>query len=134
MNYVDTSVVLAELLSEDRRPPEWIWNETLVASRLIEYETWTRLHARGLASTHGEAARELLGRISLLEMQPTVLARATEPFPIAVRTLDALHLASLEHLRSRGPTVKLASYDRRMVAAARALGTPVVELPASPAS
>ena len=134
MIYVDSSVVLAELLSEDRRPPEWIWNETLVASRLIEYETWTRLHTRGLASTHGEAAGELLGRISLLEMLPTVLARATEPFPIAVRTLDALHLASLELLRSRGPTVKLASYDRRMVAAARALGTPVVELPASPTS
>lgn len=134
MIYVDTSVVLAELLSEDRRPPEWLWNETLVSSRLIEYEVWTRLHTRGLAGTHGEAAGELTGRISLLEMQPPVLARAMEPFPIAVRTLDALHLASLEHLRSRVSTVKLASYDRRMVAAARALGTPIVELPASPAS
>jgi hypothetical protein len=34
-------------------------------------------------------------------------------------TLDALRLASLEFLRSRGQTVGLASYDERMLAAAR---------------
>jgi len=47
--YVDTSVALAQLLAEDRRPPASLWNETLVASRLLEYELWTRLHARKLA-------------------------------------------------------------------------------------
>lgn len=45
-----------------------------------------------------------------------------EPFPAAVRTLDDLHLASIEFLRARGQTVELATYDQRLLAAARALG------------
>ena len=32
MIYVDTSVVLAELLAEDRRPDEDFWTQTLVSS------------------------------------------------------------------------------------------------------
>jgi hypothetical protein len=36
--YLDTSVVLAQLLAEDRRPPASLWSESLVASRLVEYE------------------------------------------------------------------------------------------------
>lgn len=43
MIYLDTSVALAHLLAEDRRPPEALWDETLVSSRLLEYELWTPL-------------------------------------------------------------------------------------------
>lgn len=50
-----------------------------------------------------------------------VLERATEPFPIPVRTLDALHLASIWYLQRQVQRVKLASYDGRMLAAAAAL-------------
>ena len=128
MIYVDTSVALAQLLAEDHRPPTSLWRETLVASRLLEYELWTRLHARKLAGSHGEAAQELVRRIALLELVPTVLARALDPFPVPVRTLDALHLASCEFLRSRGQSIELASYDGRMVVAARALGLPLLDL------
>lgn len=125
MIYVDTSVVLAQLLAEDRHPPDELWSETLVASRLLEYETWNRLHARELGGSFGEAARQLLGRIAMLELAPPVLARALEPFPLPIRTLDALHLASLAFLRERGQTVSLATYDRRLAEGAGALGFPV---------
>jgi hypothetical protein len=54
--------------------------------------------------------------------------RALEPFPRPVRTLDALHLASIEFLRAQGQAPKLASYDARLVAAARALKIPVYDL------
>ena len=128
MIYVDTSVALAQLLAEDRRPPASLWNETLVASRLLEYELWTRLHARKVADSHGDAARGLLGRIAMLELSPPVLTRALEAFPVPVRTLDAIHLASCEYLRSQGQLVALASYDRRMTDAARAMDVPVLEL------
>lgn len=121
MIYVDTSVVLAHLLAEDRAPPASFWLGNLVSSRLLEYEVWTRLHARKLSSSHGELARELIGRMALVELTPIVLARAIEPFAMAVRTLDALHLASIEFLRTRGQTVELATYDQRMLAAARTL-------------
>ena len=128
MIYVDTSVALAQLLAEDRRPPASLWSEILVASRLLEYEVWTRLHARKLARSHGDAARELIGRIAILELSPPVLTRALEAFPLPVRTLDALHLASCQYLRDQGQTVALASYDRRMTDAARAMEVPVFEM------
>ena len=122
MIYLDTSVVIAHLLGEDRRPPDDLWREQLVSSRLVEYELWTRLNARGLGDSHGAAARDVLGRIALLELVPPVLQRALEPFPTPVRTLDALHLASLSFLAEQGQSVELASYDDRMIEAARALG------------
>jgi len=126
--YLDTSVALAQLLAEDHRPPASLWDEALVASRLMEYEVWTRLHARGLAESHGEAASGLIGRVALLELSPPVLARALDAFPVPVRTLDALHLASCDYLRNQGQSVSLASYDLRMTTTARALAIPVYDL------
>ncbi len=128
MIYLDTSVALAHLLAEDRYPPPSVWDEPLISSRLLEYEVWTRIHARRLGRTHAEAVRLLLDRVALLELAPPVLARALEPFPVPVRTLDALHLASIEFLRGRGQPVRLASYDDRMLTAARALGISVEAL------
>ena len=128
MTYVDTSVVLAQLFAEDRIPPARLWEQPLIASRLIEYEVWTRVHARKLAESHGEQVRQILGRLALLELTPVVLARALEPFSTVVRTLDALHLASLEFLRTHGQSVDLASYDDRLLKAARALKLPIFAL------
>ncbi len=128
MIYLDTSVALAHLLVEDRKPAETLWAAPLIASRLLEYEIWNRLNARGLSSTHGEAARDLIGRVAFVELSTVVLARALEPFPVAVRTLDALHLASIEFLRERRQIVELATYDERMLAAARALGIPIAKI------
>ncbi len=128
MIYLDTSVALAQLLAEDARPPVELWLEPLVASRLVEYELWTRLHARGLAGSHGDAARLLLGRVNLLELARPVLERALKPFPTPVRTLDALHLASAMFLRERGHDVALATYDARMSEAAEAMGLALFEV------
>lgn len=122
MIYLDTSVALAQLLAEDRRPPDALWREPLVSSRLIQYEIWNRLHARGLGDTHGEAAELLLARVAMIELRAEVLERALEPFPMPVRTLDGLHLASLDFLRARGVPTALASYDARFCAAASAMG------------
>ena len=122
MIYADTSVVLAELFAEDRRPAPSFWQQRLVASRLLEYEVWTRIHARDAERTHGDAAREIVGTLALVELSPLVLARAVEPFPVPVRTLDALHLASALFLQGRRQPVQLASYDDRMRKAARAVG------------
>jgi hypothetical protein len=125
MIYLDTSVALAQLLGEDRRPEPELWNESLVTSRLLEYELHVRLHARRLSKSHGEAAQQLIARVAILELSPPVLSRALEPFPVELRTLDALHLASLEFLRGQGANVALASYDTRMLAAARSLEIPL---------
>ena len=128
MIYLDTSVALAQLLTEDRAPPERLWAEPLISSRLLEYEIWTRLNARNLAGSHGEEARILIQRLALIELAPPVLERALEPFPIPVRTLDALHLASVAFLLGRGQSVELATYDDRLLAAAQALRVPIAAL------
>ena len=127
MIYLDSSVALAHLLVEDRAPPETIWQASLISSRLLEYEVWNRVHARGLGRSHGQEARALIGRLALIELNPPVLARAVEPFPVPVRTLDALHLASIEFLRSRRQAVELLSYDDRLLTAARALRIPLYQ-------
>lgn len=128
MIYLDTSVALAHLLAEDRVPPSALWEEALVSSRLLEYELWTRIHARGLGRSHGELARELVNRLALIEIAAPILGRALEPFPTPVRTLDALHLASIDFLVQHGQIIRLASYDNRLLNAARALAVPVFDL------
>jgi predicted nucleic acid-binding protein len=122
MVYLDTSVALAHLLAEEKSPPASMWQRTLVASRLMEYELWNRIHARGLGKSHGELVRGLLGQVAILELVAPVLARALEPFPVHVRTLDAIHLASADFLRTQGQTITVATYDQRMHEAAVALG------------
>lgn len=129
MIYLDTSVALAHLLGEDRRPSDSLWQQRLVSSRLLEYEMWNRVNARGLSASHGELVRELLGAVALVEMIPLVLARAIEPFAVAVRTLDALHLATMAYLREHGEAVMLVTYDRRLADAATALGFEVENQP-----
>jgi len=126
--YLDTSVALAHLLVEDRSPPERLWQEPLISSRLIEYEIWVRIHVRKLTRSHADEVRSLLSRIALVELSPAVLARALEPFPKPVRTLDALHLASMDFLKKQGQTVTLASYDNRLINGARALRFPLYKL------
>ena len=128
MIYLDTSVALAHLLAEDRHPPESLWKETLVSSRLLEFELWNRLNARKLGATHGDAARVLLSQVAMLEMARPVLERALEPFLVELRTLDALHLASIAFLRENGQDVALASYDDRLTAAAIKLKVPIAKL------
>jgi len=126
--YLDTSVALAELFAEDRRPAAEFWRGELVSSRLLEYQLWTRVHGRKAAASHGEAVREILGAVAFVELAPTVLARAVEPFPMAVRTLDAMHLATALFLAERRQGVKIATYDERMRGAARLVGLGVAEM------
>jgi hypothetical protein len=126
--YLDSSVVLAQIFAEDRSLPETAAEGALVSSRLLEYEAWNRIHARGFTRSHEQEVKAFLARVTLIDLAPEVLARALEPFPISVRTLDGLHLATIEFLRARGEDIELASFDRRLIAAARALGIAIYSL------
>ena len=128
MIYLDSSTALAHLFGEARLPTSAVWRERVVSSRLLEYELWNRIHARGYPQSHGDMVEALLSRVSLIELSPSVLARALKPFPVSVRTLDGLHLATIEFLRVRRDDVELASYDDRLVEAARALGVAIYPL------
>lgn len=128
MIYVDSSIALARLFFEARTPPDRIWTRQLVSSKLLKYEIWNRVHAYGLTDSHGESARSLLALVDMIEMTDSVLARALSPFPNQIRTLDAVHLATAEYLHRRDGALELATYDKRLTAAAAALGIPVAEM------
>jgi predicted nucleic acid-binding protein len=120
--YLDTSVALAHLLAEDRRPPDDLWSEELWSSRLLEYELWNRIHGRDLTRSHGDHVRLMIARVSLVELAPAVLTRALQPFPVPARTLDALHLATACYLQDKGADVRVATYDKRLAGVAEGIG------------
>jgi predicted nucleic acid-binding protein len=120
--YLDSSVVLAHLLTEERRPTAAFWQQVSVSSRLLEYEVWNRIGVRGLRQSLREEVRASLAKIGMIELTRLSLRRALEPFSVAVRTLDALHLATMDFIRESGEPVQLASYDNRLIAAAETLG------------
>jgi predicted nucleic acid-binding protein len=126
--YIDSSVALARLFLEPRSPPGQFWEQQLISSRLLEYEVWNRVHAYGLTASHANEARVLLIGIELVEMERPVLASALEPLPHPLRTLDALHLATMHFVRGPTNAVELASYDNRLTAVAQALGIPLAVL------
>ena len=122
MIYIDTSVVLSRVFAEKRQPPREFWSQVFVSSRLLEYEVFNRVHVQSAATVDFDAARSLVDGILLVDLSPEALARALDPFPVQVRTLDSLHLATMVYLRSRAQSVALASYDKRFGDAAVALG------------
>ncbi len=72
-------------------------------------------------------SRELLARVSLLDVDGALLERAAELAPASLRSSDAIHLATA--LRLADELEAIVTYDRRMIDGARLLGLPV----ASPA-
>jgi hypothetical protein len=126
--YLDSSVALAQLFGEGRVPPRAFWAQRIASSRLLEFEVWNRVHSRGLGPTLDSAVRALCARVEFIEMLRPVLMRVLEPFPIQVRSVDAIHLSTLEFLRRQGEPMQLASYDHRMLEAARAMGIPIAPL------
>ena len=128
MIYLDSSIALARLLSEVRSPPDQVWRQHLVSSTLLEYEVWNRIHAYQLADALGENARNLLALVDTVEMTRSMLARALAPFPVPVRTLDGLHLATAEYLYRQDSSLEVGTYDEDLKTAATALGIPVAEL------
>lgn len=128
MIYLDSSVALARLLDETRSPPDDFWSNDFVSSRLLEYEVLNRILSRTDWSVHVGRARLLLDRVDLVEMTPSILARALAPFPLPVRTLDGLHLATMDFLRRQGQMLELATYDQRLAAVAQPLGFPLASV------
>lgn len=133
--YLDSSVILRMLLGEAGRLPEWKKIERPVASVLVEVECFRvldRLRLRGGISDEALASRRqtlygLLATIERLEPTRAVLARAAEPFPTALRTLDAIHLATaLLWREEREEDLVMATHDLGLGVASRAVGLRVV--------
>ena len=127
MIYLDSSVALAEILSEKRRPAPEFWLSDINSSRLLEFEVLNRVHAYEPSPPRLAMARQLLDIVEYLDMTGRSLRRALQPFPVPVRALDGLHLATMDYLHERGLPLTLASYDARLLAASEAMGFETVQ-------
>lgn len=98
----------------------------VLSSILIEVELM-RATRRSAPDRIGRAADVLRG-IGVVTVSPAVIARAAGYDDRELRSLDAIHLATAQHLAALTPEVLEAfiAYDQRLIAAARDLGLPVV--------
>lgn len=111
--YLDTSAALAELYGERRQPSPTLWDQDLISSRLLDVELWCSVRRQRLVESHGRYAAILVSRVNLIDLSPEVLARACQAMPIQLRTLDAIHLATLLHALDQEHCA-LATYDKEM--------------------
>jgi predicted nucleic acid-binding protein len=133
--YIDTSALLRIILREPGALDDLRSYDALVSSELIAVEgprTIDRLRLQGSLTADEAAARvrtvnEWLEAIDLVLLRPPVLSRASEPMPMPLGTLDALHLATALIWRDRmGPLPTLATHDTVLGLAARAFGFEVL--------
>ncbi len=133
--YVDSSVLLRKVLRQSGSLKEWRIIQTGVASALVETEclrTLDRLRLRANLTDRDLARRRaavfrLLESMDLVEVTAPVLARAAQPLPTELGTLDAIHLATALLWSERiGAGLVMATHDAALATAARACGLRVV--------
>ena len=128
--YVDSSVLLRVVLGEADRLPAWGQITQPISSDLTRIEclrTIDRARLQGrlddavLARVRADVL-EVIDAFTIVEIDARIKARAADPFPTLVRTLDALHLASALAVRATAADLALATHDRELAIAAEALG------------
>ena len=75
---------------------------------------------RGLPRKHLAQVDEVLSALVLLDVTPAILSRAAALAPADLRTLDAVHVATV--LSIDDLSVEIVTYDARLAKAARAHG------------
>lgn len=133
--YLDSSTILRIILGQADALKEWRSITQGVASALVEVEclrTLDRLRlAEGLEDAEialrREAVFRLLEAMEIVELTRPILARASQPLPTALGTLDAIHLATALLWKDRsGADLVMATHDDALATAARASGLRVL--------
>jgi predicted nucleic acid-binding protein len=133
--YLDSSAILRIILGQANALKEWQSITQGVASALAEVEclrTLDRLRlAEGLQDSEVAIRREavfrLLEAVEVVALTRPVLARASQPLPTALGTLDAIHLATALLWKERsGVDLVMATHDEGLATASRASGLRVV--------
>lgn len=136
--YLDSSTVLRVILGQSNALKEWRLIKRGVASALVELECLRTLDRLRLAedledheiASRREAVFRLMEAVEVIELTRPVLARAAQPLPTALGTLDALHLASALLWQDRnGTDLFMATHDMSLATAARASGLKVLGTP-----
>jgi uncharacterized protein len=129
--YIDTTALLRIVLREPGALDDLRTYDGLVSSELLAVEsarTIDRLRLQGSLTAREAAARlrtinDWLEAIDLVLVRTPVLSRASEPMPMPLGTLDALHLATALVWRDRmGALPAMATHDATLGLAAQAFG------------
>lgn len=131
--YVESSVLLRVVLGEPDRLRIWSKISNPVSSELIRLECLRtidrariRLGLRDVDVSHYRAeVLETIEAFDLIQVDPSVLERAAEPFPTTIGSLDAIHLASALLAKPEFDDLALATHDAELATAARAVGLKV---------
>ncbi len=122
MIYLDTSAMVKLVVREEESGHliEWLNNDgdvrdccTAQIGRIELMRAALRVGANAQLAI--AAARHLLDRVDTLLMAPAIAAMAETIGPAELRTLDALHLATI--LVNRSSVTAVCAYDRRLIAA-----------------
>lgn len=133
--YLDSSVLLRVVLGQHDALREWGRVSQGVASALVEVEclrTLDRLRltenfADEVIAERREAVYKLMESTEIVEISYPILARASQPLPTALGTLDAIHLATALLWKERaGKALAMATHDLALAIAAKASGLSVV--------
>ena len=133
--YLDSSVLLRCVLGEPGalRLADLDPGHTSALAAVECLRTLDRLHLKRRLSSDDFAARraaifDVLEALEVVELSAPVVRRAAEPFPTALGTPDALHLATALLWRERHPRERapFATHDGDLARAARACGLDVV--------
>jgi len=135
--YVDSSVLLRIVLGQPGMLTNWRGIRTGVSSRLAEVEclrALDRLRLRAAVedeeiASRREAVFRFLSAVEIIEVSYPILARASQPLPTEVGTLDSVHLATALLWREMNQTdLVMATHDQALGLAARACGLRVAGL------
>ncbi len=128
--YVDSSVLLRVVLGEPGRVPIWSRITNAISSELIRLECLRTIDRARIRLGHDDRqvahyradVLEAVDGFSLVALDSVVLARASEPFPTMVGSLDAIHLATALVIRDEVEGLAFATHDEELGVAARANG------------
>jgi predicted nucleic acid-binding protein len=135
--YVDASVILRLALGQPNALTEWSKIQRGVSSALVTAEslrTLDRLRLRAKLSdvevaTRRAAILSLIASLELVELDASILDRASQPMPTEVGTLDAIHLATALLWKEMTATqITMATHDGALGLGAKAHGMSVVGL------
>ena len=133
--YIDSSVLLRVLFGQSNALKEWKKIERGMSSALIEVECLRTLDRLRLVENFREEAiairREaifrLLEGLEIIELTHPVLARASQPLPTTLGTLDAIHLATALMWKEQAKeNLVMATHDTALALAAKASGLSVI--------
>ena len=124
MLYLDSSAIVKLVAREPGTPElvEAVRADPAVVSSALAWTEVIRTVRRARGRVAG--ARDVLEGIALVPIDDGILRGAADLAPVALRTLDAIHVATA--LSLRGDLASLVTYDDRLAAAAAAAGIRVV--------